>query len=114
MTSGNANPKGEDGMTADDSAFAGARDHAAAYSAHSVDRDLVAALRLHQQVIAAHAIAPEGGYSRTPVKNIVGAVVPTQELLEAHVKHALSRIECATPSEGRFVSAGPVASDRGD
>jgi hypothetical protein len=37
--------------------------------------------------------APEAGYSRTQVQNIVNAVVPKQELLDAQMELALARLE---------------------
>jgi hypothetical protein len=59
----------------DDSALTeAAREYAAAYAAH-------------------YSGAPEAGYSRTQVQNIVNAVVPKQELLDAQMELALARLE---------------------
>ena len=70
-----------------------AREYAAAYAAHYSERDLAKALRLYQRIMASHASAPEAGYSRTQVQNIVHAVVPEQELLDAQIELALARLE---------------------
>ena len=83
-----------------------AQEYAAAYAAHYSERDLAKALRLYQRIMASHASAPEAGYSRTQVQNIVNAVVPEQELLDARMELALARLEGqvspdAEPSERR-------------
>jgi len=70
-----------------------AREYAAAYAAHYSERDLAKALRLYEKIMASHASAPEAGYSRTQVQNIVHAVVPEQELLDAQIELALARLE---------------------
>ena len=79
-----------------------ARAYAAAYAAHYSERDLTMALRLYKKLIASHASAREAGYSRTQIQNIVNAVVPEQELLDAQTKLAIARLEgrksrCAGP-----------------
>ena len=66
------------------------RQYAEAYAAHYTQRDLPAALRLYMRVIASHAGAQEAGYSRTQIQNIINAVVPTQELLDAQIELALA------------------------
>ncbi|MEJ2207324.1 MAG: hypothetical protein P8Y10_16320 [Gemmatimonadales bacterium] len=70
-----------------------ARAYAAAYAAHYSERDLAKALRLYQRIMASHASAPEAGYSRTQVQNIVHAVVPEQELLDAQMELVIARLE---------------------
>jgi hypothetical protein len=70
-----------------------AREYAAAYAAHYSERDLAKALRLYQRIMASHASAPEAGYSRTQVQNIVHAVVPEQELLDAQLELVIARLE---------------------
>ena len=73
-----------------------AREYAAAYAAHYSERDLAKALRLYQRIMASRARAPEAGYSRTQVQNIVHAVVPEQELLDAQMELAHARLEEAS------------------
>ena len=70
-----------------------AREYAAAYAAHYSERDLAKALRLYQRIMASHASAPEAGYSRTQVQNIVNAVLPEQELLDAKRELVIARLE---------------------
>jgi hypothetical protein len=65
------------------------RQYAAAYAAHYQGRDLPTALQLYTQVRASHPEAPEAGYSRTQIQNIVKTVVPDQESLAAHIELAL-------------------------
>lgn len=72
-----------------------ARAYAAAYSAHYSKRNLAMALRLYENLIASHAGAPEAGYSRTQIQNIVNALVPPQELLDTQLKLALALLERA-------------------
>ena len=72
------------------------RSYAAAYAAHYSEAgpDLAAALQLYTELIASRPNAPEACYSRAQIQNIVNAVVPAQELLEAQVGLARARLEC--------------------
>ena len=67
--------------------------YAAAHAAHYSDRNLAAALQLYIELIASRPNAPEAGYARAQVENIVRAVVPAQELLNAQIELALARLE---------------------
>jgi hypothetical protein len=69
------------------------RQYAAAYAAHYTGRDLPLALQLYQKLMALHPSAREAGYARMQVQNIVNAVVPKQELLEAEIKLVLAHFE---------------------
>ena len=69
------------------------RQYAAAYAAHYTEHDLPAAMRLYKQVMASHASYPEAEYSRVQIQNIVNAVVPKQELLDAQMQLALAHFE---------------------
>lgn len=71
----------------------------AAYTAHYTGRDLPGALRLYMQVVASHPNGQEAGYSRSQVENIVKAVVPKQEILDAHLKLAFAHFERPGASE---------------
>jgi hypothetical protein len=51
------------------------------------------ALQLYRTLIASHPNAQEAGYARMQVQNIVNAVVPKQELLEAQIECALVHFE---------------------
>jgi hypothetical protein len=61
------------------------RQYAAAYAAHYTGRDLPVALQLYTTLMASHPSAQEAQYARMQVQNIVNAVVPKQELLDAHI-----------------------------
>jgi|GEM_PF-983817 hypothetical protein len=69
------------------------RQYAAAYAAHYTERDLPLALQLYQKLMASHPSAQEAGYARMQVQNIVNAVVPKPELLEAQIKLVLVHFE---------------------
>ena len=69
------------------------RQYAAAYAAHYTEHDLPSAMRFYKQVMASHASDPEVEYSRVQIQNIVNAVVPKQELLDAQMDLALSHFE---------------------
>jgi hypothetical protein len=59
--------------------------HAIQYS----ERDYPAALRSYDQLIALHPGAPEAGYARTQMRNIVKSVIPAKELLAAELELVL-------------------------
>lgn len=69
------------------------RQYAAAYAAHYTEHDLPAAMRLYKQIMASHPSDPEAEYSRVQIQNIVNAVVPKQELLDAQMDLARSHFE---------------------
>jgi hypothetical protein len=69
------------------------RQYAAAYAAHYIGHDLPLALQLYRQLMASHPSAREAGYAWMQVQNIVNAVVPKQELLEAQIKLVLAHFE---------------------
>jgi hypothetical protein len=71
-----------------------ARSYAAAYAAHYSERNLAAALQLYMELVASRPNAPEAAYSRAQIQNIIHAVVPAQELLDAQIGLALARIGC--------------------
>lgn len=80
-------------MNSDDLRSAEARAYAAAYAAHYSERDLAAALQLYRHLIASHASTAEARYARTQIQNIVNALVPPHELLDAQLELALARLE---------------------
>ena len=69
------------------------RQYAVAYAAHYTGHDLPSALRLYKQVMASHPSDPEAEYSRVQIQNIVNAVVPKQELLDAQMELAANHFE---------------------
>lgn len=62
------------------------RQYEAAYAAHYTGRDLPLALQLYEKLMASHPSAQEAAYARMQVQNIVNAVVPKPELMEAQIK----------------------------
>ena len=68
------------------------RQYAAAHAAHYGDRDLSTALQLYTTVMASHPGSTEADYSRTQIQNIVHAVVPKRELLEAQMELAAAHL----------------------
>jgi hypothetical protein len=96
----------------EDSALAEiAQEYREAHAAHYSERDLARALQLYKKLIASHASAREAGYSRTQVQNIVNAVVPQQELLDAQTEFALARLEHQISPDARSTSVAPRASE---
>lgn len=87
------------------------RQYAAAYAAHYTGRDLPVALRLYMKVVASHPSAREADYSRMQVHNIVNAVVPKQELLDAEMKLALAHFQDEDPPAATQPPATPLASE---
>jgi hypothetical protein len=69
------------------------RQYAAAYAAHFVERDLPLALQLCEKLMASHPGAQEAKYSGKQVQNIVNAVVPEQELLDAQMELVVAHFE---------------------
>jgi hypothetical protein len=86
------------------------RQYAAAYAAHYTERDLPVALQLYRKLMASHPDAQEADYSRTQVQNIVNAVVPKQELLDAEMELALAHVEHDAPLDAGRIPAEPLAS----
>ena len=66
------------------------RQYAAAHAAHYVARDLPLALQLYKAVLASYPSTEEADYSRTQVQNLVNAVIPKQELLDAQMELAVA------------------------
>jgi hypothetical protein len=50
-------------------------------------------MRLYKQIMASHPSDPEAEYSRVQIQNIVNAVVPKHELLDAQMDLAFSHFE---------------------
>jgi hypothetical protein len=80
------------------------RKYAAAYTAHYTDHDLRLALRLYKKLMASHPSDPEAEYSRMQVQNIVHAVVPKQELLDAQMELVRAHFE-----DDSLLDVGPLA-----
>ena len=67
--------------------------YAAAYARYTT-KDMHEAFVLYESlIIAAHPHTQEAKYSRSQVQNIVNAVVPKQEIMDALVKLAVTHFE---------------------
>ena len=86
------------------------QEYAAAYAAHYTGRDLPLALQLYKKLMASHPDAQEADYSRTQVQNIVNAVVPKQELLDAQIELARAHLEHEGPPDAGRIPVRPLAS----
>lgn len=64
-----------------------------AYAAHYTARDLPLAIQRYQNVMSAHPDTQEAKYSRTQIQNIVNAVIPKQELLDAQIELVNARFK---------------------
>jgi hypothetical protein len=67
------------------------REYAAAYRAHYTEHDLPLALRLYKKLMVSHPNAQEAEFCRMQIQNVVNAVIPKQELLEAQLELVLAR-----------------------
>jgi hypothetical protein len=85
------------------------RQYAAAYAAHYTGRDLPVALQLYKKLLASHPSTQEAGYSQTQVQNIVNAVVPKQELLDAQIELALAHFERDSPPDATRIPIRQLA-----
>lgn len=67
--------------------------YAAAYASHYTGRNLPLAFQLYKELMASHPNTPEAGYARMQVQNLINAVVPKQELLDAQIECLLVHFE---------------------
>ena len=86
------------------------REYAVAYAAHYTGHDLPLALQLYKKLLASHPNAQEADYSRMQVQNIVNAVVPKQELLDAQMELVLAHFEHDGPFDAERIPVTPLAS----
>jgi hypothetical protein len=85
------------------------RQYAAAYAAHYTGRDLPVALQLYRRVMASHPGTQEADYSRAQVRNIVNAVVPEQELLDAQIELTVAHLGQKGPRDPGRIAVRPLA-----
>lgn len=69
------------------------QDYTKAYDMHYKTKDLPKAFRLYRSIIADYPGTEEAGYSLSQVQNIVNAVVPKREVLDALVTLTLTHFE---------------------
>jgi hypothetical protein len=83
----------------------------AAQHAQYTKKDLLSALGIYTDLIAAHPNAPEAAYSRAQLQNIANSVVPKEELLYAHVQLALAHLGKKTRPAGEPALVMPLVAD---
>jgi hypothetical protein len=84
--------------------------YAAACATHYKTKDLREALKLYKDVMAAHPKTKEAEYSRSQIQNIVNAVVPKEELLDAQVDLVLTQLEHGDQPDVNPAPVMPLAS----
>jgi hypothetical protein len=67
--------------------------YAAAYQAHYSTRDLPVALQLYRLVLQSYPDSDEAAYSRVQIGNMLNAVIPKQELLDACIELISARFD---------------------
>jgi hypothetical protein len=77
--------------------------YATAYAAHYGSRETLRALELYMALIAGHPLAPEAGFARTQVENIIHDVVPADDLLAVEIALVVGRLEPPSPRH-RWIS----------
>ena len=79
-------------MTNDTGSTEADQQYAVAHALHYKTKVLREALGRYKAIMAAHPNTQQAGYSRSQIQNIVRAVVPEQELLDAEVALALAHV----------------------
>ena len=72
------------------------RQYAAAYAEHYTGRNLPLAFHLYKELMASYPNSQEANYARMQVQNLINAVVPKQELLDAQIERLLTHFENQT------------------
>jgi hypothetical protein len=75
------------------------QDYTKAHDMHYKTKDLPKAFKLYRGIIADYPGTEEVGYSLSQVQNIVNAVVPKQEVMDALVALTLDHFEQDVPSD---------------
>jgi hypothetical protein len=76
---------------------------------HYKTKDLPKAFKLYRGIIADYPETKEAGYSLSQVQNIVNAVVPKQEVMDAIVALTLAHFEQDMPPDVRSASDASLA-----
>ena len=69
------------------------QDYTKAHDMHYKTKDLPKAFKLYRGIIADYPETKEAGYSLSQIQNIVNAVVPKQEVMDALVALTLAHFE---------------------
>jgi len=84
-------------------------EYTVAYTAHYSKRNLPLALALYEKLISERPNSQEANFSRMQVQNIVNAIVPKQERLEAQIELARHYCEHGDRSDSTARSDAPLA-----
>jgi hypothetical protein len=80
------------------------QDYTKAHDMHYKTKDLPKAFKLYRGIISDYPKAKEAGYSLSQIQNIVNAVVPKQEVMDAIVALTLAHFEQDMPPDARSTS----------
>ena len=80
------------------------QDYTKAYDIHYKTKDLPKAFKLYRGIIADYPKTDEAAYSLSQVQNIVNAVVPKQEVMDALVALTLAHFEQDVPPDVKSAS----------
>ena len=86
------------------------QDYTKAHDMHYKTKDLPEAFKLYRDIIADYPETKEAGYSLSQVQNIVNAVVPKQEVMDALVALTLAHFDQDVPPDVRSASDASLAS----
>ncbi len=84
------------------------QDYTKAHDMHYKTKNLPKALNLYRGIIADYPKTDEAGYSLSQVQNIVNAVVPKQEVMDALVALTLTHFEQDVPPDVRSTSDASI------
>jgi hypothetical protein len=85
------------------------QDYTKAHDMHYKTKDLPKAFKLYRGIIADYPETKEAGYSLSQVQNIVNAVVPKQEVMDALVALTLALFEKDVPPDVKSTSDASLA-----
>jgi hypothetical protein len=85
------------------------QDYRKAHDMHYKTKDLPKAFKLYRGIIADYPETKEAGYSLSQVQNIVNAVVPKQEVMDALVALTLAHFEKDVPPDVKSTSDASLA-----
>lgn len=85
------------------------QDYEKAYDMHYKTKDLPKAFKIYRGIISDYPETDEARYSLSQVQNIVSAVVPKQEVMDAIVALALVHFEPDVPPEVKSASDEALA-----
>jgi len=85
------------------------QDYTKAHDMHYKTKDLPKAFKLYRGIIADYSDTKEAGYSLSQFQNIVNAVVPKQEVMDALVALTLAHFEQDVPPDVKSTSDASLA-----